>query len=140
MTNSKSAGFTLIELVIVIVILGVLAAVAAPRFIDLSQDAERSSLQAQASALESSSAINFAAAAASGARSAEDNDSVEVATCGDAANLLSSDLDDRFEILNEGDDLDDQSFGASNTCELGLADNTDIDNVEFTVIAVPGSP
>lgn len=38
----KQKGFTLIELVVVIVILGVLAATAAPKFIDLTEDAEES--------------------------------------------------------------------------------------------------
>ena len=37
---SKKNGFTLIELVVVIVILGILAATAAPKFIDLTDDAE----------------------------------------------------------------------------------------------------
>jgi MSHA pilin protein MshA len=38
--NNKSSGFTLIELIIGIVILGVLAAVAVPKFIDISSDAK----------------------------------------------------------------------------------------------------
>lgn len=38
--NTKTSGFTLIELILIIVILGVLATVAAPRFINLSSDAK----------------------------------------------------------------------------------------------------
>ena len=39
MKNSKQSGFTLIELIIVIVILGTLAMVAAPKFVDIGTDA-----------------------------------------------------------------------------------------------------
>ncbi len=57
-TSSRHSGFTLIELVIVIVILGTLAVTAAPRFIDLQDDANAASVQGVGSAF--GSAIKLA--------------------------------------------------------------------------------
>ena len=56
--NNK--GFTLIELVIVIVVLGVLSAVAIPQFINMKQDAEAASNMGWIAGLRSCLSINFA--------------------------------------------------------------------------------
>ncbi len=55
----KASGFTLIELVVVIVILGVLAVTAAPRFLNLQTDAKNSALLGLKGALESAMAVSY---------------------------------------------------------------------------------
>ncbi len=59
MKNQK--GFTMIELVVVIVVLGILAAVAIPKFVDISAEAKTAALDGVVGGIASASAVNYAA-------------------------------------------------------------------------------
>ena len=56
----SEAGFTLIELVIVIVILGILASVAIPRYEDMREQARVATLKGQLGSIRSAVAIQYA--------------------------------------------------------------------------------
>jgi MSHA pilin protein MshA len=85
MKMQKQQGFTLIELVVVIIILGILAVTAAPKFINLQGDARASALAGVKGAIQGANTLVFSKAALTGKEKGSQtdvavNDSTDVAT------------------------------------------------------------
>lgn len=83
-------GFTLIELIMVIVILGILAVTAIPKFVDLSDEANSAALDGVVGTLASASAINYAGCVAL-SHSADGTKCSTVDNCSDIPGLLQGD-------------------------------------------------
>ena len=62
----EQEGFTLIELITVIIIIGILSSVAVPKFIDLADNANAAKCKANQAALESAASMAYAENAATG--------------------------------------------------------------------------
>ena len=163
-TLQKQAGFTLIELVIVIVILGILAATAAPKFIDLTGDAKASVMEAVEGNIGSAVSMVHAKALIEGKTSGTDTveidslfyavvngypaaESLTTATGADAAKAIGIlgllDIDSSstgdFVVTNDTPALiQHSSAAAAATCQISYADSATLNTRPVVSLDVTG--
>ena len=86
------AGFTLVELIMVIVILGILAVAVMGKYQDLTREAANATVKGIAGEIAAASKVNFAA------RSVNASKGVAVDNCNDASSLLSGGLPSGYTV------------------------------------------
>ena len=118
----RQQGFTLIELIVVIVILGILAATALPRFVNLQGSAAQAATDGVAGALASAASINYAG------RLVSTTNGNAVTNCADVSSSMQGGLPTGYTISSGGGSL---TSGGTATCTVS---GTNATTANFTAI------
>lgn len=90
----RQQGFTLIELVVVIIILGILAVTAAPKFINLQSDARVSTLEGFKASVQGANTLVYSKAAIAGVDKNTTATDVTINAAGDTVSTIFGYMDD----------------------------------------------
>ena len=99
--RNRPQGFTMIELIVVIVILGVLAATALPKFIDMNSDAKSAALKGVVGAAATAMTINYSGCAVT-QHAPTTGKCVKVDNCDDIGSIMQGGLPTGYTIAAAG--------------------------------------
>jgi len=118
--RKREFGFTMIELIVVIVILGVLAATALPKFIDMNSDAKSAALKGVAGAAASAMTINYSGCAVT-QQKATSGKCVTVSDCASLKDIMQGGLPDGYTVKDTN--LSKAGNGSEAACTITQTDS-----------------